>query len=364
VLCYLLENVARRLSGLEEPVVVAASPNKHDDTGRYPEWFGVQVGHAVWDRADYGVEGGTVYESSRNSQELLTAQEVLRWLQEANWRPLVERAFGLKLFNEVLAIIKQHGALWLVISASNDGEDIVFLLPPSGELERVGAPARLDQRLGRARPLSLQWIDPDTWPRLHAAAPAFPADGFSPTEDDQGRLARTPLVEHLQYAFSKLAELPGSFRYVASAGHDPDGSLGDYRYRQDYKRRGPFFSSSWRAIAGETFRIAKPGWSNADFYARDIAKYGASAEMLDAVLNDLESARWRDLFAHAIMPMSDMDPLALLVRGSEHWLIAAETMVFALTNKNSLDLVGACDRITYGQNADKAVIHLFDGRTV
>ena len=59
-----------------------------------------------------------------------------------------------------------------------------------------------------------------------------------------------------------------------------------------------------------------------------------------------------------------MSIMALLVRGSEHWLIAAETMVFALTNKNSLDLVGACDRITYGENADKAVIHLFGGRTV
>jgi hypothetical protein len=85
---------------------------------------------------------------------------------------------------------------------------------------------------------------------------------------------------------------------------------------------------------------------------------------MDAVLNALESARWRDLFARAIMPVSDMDPLALLVRGSERWLIVAETTVFALTIKDRLDLVGACDRITYGENVDKAVIHLFDGRTV
>jgi len=82
------------------------------------------------------------------------------------------------------------------------------------------------------------------------------------------------------------------------------------------------------------------------------------------VLDALESARWRNLFAVAIMPISQMDPLALLVRGSGHWLIAAETTVFALTDKNSLDLVGACDRLTYGKNGGEAVIHLFDGRTV
>jgi hypothetical protein len=361
---YLLGNAAHRLSSLEEPVVVAACPNKFDDTGLYPEWHGVQIGHAVWDHLDYRREGGAVFDTSRNPQELLIAQDVLRWLQEAEWRPLVERAFGLKLFDEVFAIIKQHGAFWFVISASNDGTHIVFLLQPSGELERVGAPARLDQRLGRVRPLLLQWIDPDTWPRLHAAVPAFPADGFSPAEDDRGRVAQTQLVGHLQYAFSKLAELPGSFRYVASAGYDPDGSLGDYRYRQEYKSRGPLFSSSWRAIAGEGFHLAWPGWGNPDFYARNIAKYGASAESLDSVLNALESARWRNLFAVAIMPISQMDPLALLARGSEHWLIAAETTVFALTQKNSLDLVGACDRITYGKNADKAIIHLFGGSTV
>ena len=86
--------------------------------------------------------------------------------------------------------------------------------------------------------------------------------------------------------------------------------------------------------------------------------------MLDAVLKALEAAEWRDLFAQAIMPMSDLDPLALLVRGSERWLIAAETAVFALTDENSLDFVGACDRLTYGRDADKAVIHRFDNHTV
>jgi len=364
VLEYLLENAALRLSSLDEPVVIAASPNKFDDTGRFPEWFGVQIGRAVWDRVDYRQEGGAVFESSRNSQELLTAQDVLRWLQEAGWRPLVEKAFGLTLFNEVLAIIKQHDAIWFVISASNDGKDIVFLLQPSGELERVGAPVRLDQRLGRVRPLLLQWIDPDTWPKLHAAAPAFPADRFSPVKDEGGRIALAQLVDHLQHAFAKLAELSGSFHYIASSGRDPDGSLDNYRYAHDYKGHGPLSSSRWRAIAGEGFRVAQPGWSNPDFYTRGIAKYGEPAEILDAILNALESARWRDLFARAVMPMSEMDPLALLRRGSEHWLIAGETTIFAFTNKNSLDLVGACDRMTDGENADKAVIHLFDGRTV
>ena len=110
VLKYVLENAAHRLSSLEEPVVIAACPNKFDDTGYYPDWAGVQIGHAVWDRLDYrGEEGGFVFESSRNSQELLTAQDVLRWLQEMGWRPLVERALGLKFFNEVSC---HHQAAW------------------------------------------------------------------------------------------------------------------------------------------------------------------------------------------------------------------------------------------------------------
>lgn len=364
VLGYLIENAARRLSGLEEPVVVAACPNKHDDTGLYPEWSGVQVGHAVWDRAYYGAGEGTFYESSRNSQKLLTAQEVLRWLQQAGWRSLVERAFALKLFDEVLAIIKQHGALWLVISASNDGKDIVFLWQSSGELERVGAAARLDERLGRARPLLLERIDPDAWPKIHVAVPVFPADACTPAQDEEGRGAQAQLVEHLQQAFAKLAALPGSFQYIASSGRDPEGAVYDYRYVHDYRRSGPLLSSAWRAIAAEGFRINQPQWSKPEFYARDIAKHGASAEALDALLDALETARWRNLFARAIMPMSEMDPLALLVRRSECWLIAAETTVFAMTDSNCLVPVGACDRMTYGENADKAQIHLFDSPTV
>ena len=111
--------------------------------------------------------------------------------------------------------------------------------------------------------------------------------------------------------------------------------------------------------------MAKSSWNNADFYyARDIAKFGAPAEALDALLNALESAKWRNLFARAIMPMSQMDPLALLVRGSERWLIAAETAVFALTKENGLHLVGACEPMTYGLGGDEAAIHLFDGRTI
>jgi len=345
VLNYLLDKAARRLSGLEEPVVVAACPNKFDDTGRFPDWLGVQVGRAVWERTDYSQEGHySVSEKSQNPDDLLAARDVLRWLQEAEWRPLVERVLDLKLNNEVLAIIKQHGGVWFVIAASNDGEDIVFLLGPSGELDRVGAPARLDQRLGLIRPLILERIDPEAWSRLHAAVPAFPVDEFVCEEDAQVQSSRVQLAAHLQDALSKLRELPTSLRYVASASR---GLL-----------------PLWRVIAADGFQILKESWCTPDMYAKMIARHGVLAEALDAVLNALESARWRDLFARAIMPMALSNSLALLVRGSECWLIANEIAVFVLAPNGNLNLVGACDRIRYGESASSAVIHLFNSSTV
>ena len=42
-----LTAAARDLAALEQPALVAACPNKHDDTGRYPDWLAVQVGRAT-----------------------------------------------------------------------------------------------------------------------------------------------------------------------------------------------------------------------------------------------------------------------------------------------------------------------------
>jgi hypothetical protein len=341
VLKYLLDKAARRLSNLKEPAVVAACPDKFDDTGRFPDWLGVQVGDATWERTDHRRDG-SISERSHNPEDLLAAREVLRWLQDAEWRPLVELAFSLKLYNEVLAVIKQHGALWFVISASNDGEDIAFLIGSSGVLERVGTPERLDQRLGNVRPLLLRRINPDAWPKLHAAVPAFPLDR-SLRESDAD--ARTQLVEMLQDAFSKLGEHHSTFFYVASAPHDP---------------AQPASGWNWRVIAAEGFSIVKFSWVNADAYKKQVARHGATAQALDEVLNKLEIAKWRDLFVRGVLPLSRDASLGLFVRGLERWLIAAETAVFALTPGGGLDCVGACDLITPGETASRTVIHLFN----
>jgi hypothetical protein len=358
VLHYLVDKAARKLSGFAEPVVVAACPNKFDDAASFPDWLGVQVGPAMWERTDYRRESGKVSENSRNPDDLLAVRDLLRWLQEAEWRSVVELVFDLKLYSETLAIIKQHGAVWLVIAASNDGQDIVFLAGTSGELERVGAPARLDQRLGRLRPLILQRIEPDAWPKLHAAVPAFPVDELIREETLEIEDARARLGNLLHDAFSQLIKLPSSVHYVAVASDDVNGSL------DDFKSRGPLFHSSWRMIAADGLRINKERFYPQEMYAKMIARGGDLAASLDSVLNTLESAKWRDLFARSIMPMARSDSLALLVRGSERWLIAAETAVFALTPEGRLVLAGACDRITYGDDAYNAAIHLFEGSTV
>ncbi len=151
--------------------MVAACPNKHDDAGRYPGWLGVQVGRATWERSDYIQEGGDVVENARNPDALPAAREVLAWLQKSGWYGLTERGLGLGLGfkNEVISLIVQHGATWFVV------DHTVFLLGPEGSLLRVGTLERLDHRLGQSRPLLLVRIDPEAWPDLHAAAPAFPA---------------------------------------------------------------------------------------------------------------------------------------------------------------------------------------------
>jgi hypothetical protein len=339
IVSYLLDNAARRLSGLKEPVVVAACPNKFDDIGYFPDWLGVQVGDAMWERTDYRGERGAVSETSRDPDDLVTAREVLRWLQDAEWRRQVELAFGLKLFNEALAVVRQHGAVWFVISASNDGEDIAFLVGSSGALQRVGVPSRLDQRLKRNRPLLLERIDPEAWPRLHAAVPAFPVDGLI---QDKDAAAGAQLVELVQDTFAKLDEVRGSFVYVAAAACDPNH---------------PMAGRDWRAIATDGFAVTKNSWAHQEMYKKMLARYGALAEGLNELVSTLEAAKWRDLFSRSVMPLPHDASLGLLVHGSKRWIIAAETAVFALMPGGGLGLVGACDV----HNADRIVIHLFDG---
>ena len=95
------------------------------------------------------------------------------------------------------------------------------------------------------------------------------------------------------------------------------------------------------------FRCEHADWRNDASYARRVKEGGPGAERLDSVLDSLEQAGWRDLFALGVAPSSPEDVLGLLVRGDECLLIAAQAAVYALRADGILDLVGACDRTMY-----------------
>lgn len=347
---YVLDVAARRLSRLKRVAMIAACPNTNDDMGRFVDWLGVQVGGATWERT----ETRTVTEEARDTHGLATAREVLDWLQDADWRPLVERALGLSLFNEVLAVIVQHEATWFVVSASNDGEEIAFLLGPSGALTRVGTPERLDQRLGRSRPLLLERITPAAWPTLRDAVPAFPVRRPS-TAGTVETLRADKLATLLHQAISRLSPLPDSVRYAANAPSDPQGPA--------------YAMNAWRTVAVnknaasiDAGSIAS--WGNKDWYANRLRQDGGAAGALNDMLDTLEQGKWRDLFVQAVMPLDSNEPLGVLLRGSEWWLIASQTAVFAPAAAGGFELVGACDRILSGHDVAAARLHLFDGTSL
>lgn len=218
---HLLDAAIRGLVGLKEPVVVAACPRKHDDVGRYPDWLGVQVKRATWERSDYFVDGGSdVLENARNPYVLPAAKEVLAWLQSSGWHGLAERACGLRPGDEVIAVIVQHSVTWFVVDYT------VFLLGPNGSLLQVGTLERLDHRLGRSRPLLLTRIEPAAWPDLHAAAPAFPAVRPEASTAAGALEAAILLAKLLHDAVLALRAVPGKLRYVAASDRNPDDDLG------------------------------------------------------------------------------------------------------------------------------------------
>ena len=331
-----------RLSVLTEPVVVAACPNKHDDTGRYPDWLGVQVGRATWERADYRDEGD-ITENARNPEDLSLAREILQSLQESAWRSLVKCALGLDLYDEVVAIVMQHGETWLVISASNSGQNIAFLVGSGCDLVRVGQPERLDERLGHSRPLLLERIEPSGWPLLRELA-AFPVERSVCPDTADARNARLGLAVLVQEASSRLQTARATLTYIAASERHPDY---------------PTNPRAWRTVSLDSIHITRPPFGDNTWYENELKKH-RSIVLLDHLIDALEVFRWRDLFSRGVMRLPYEEPLGLLARDGHTYLIASQTAVFTVTSERDIVLVGACDRICSGHDVTDAVVFLFD----
>lgn len=346
-----LNGAAADLAGLPEPALVAACPFKHNDAGNFSdEWLAVQAGRARWERTVWGI---AVEEQALNPDDLVTARATLRRLEARGWRALTERMFAVKLGDEVLGLVRQHGAYWLVIAGTCSGEDAAFLLDQvAGRLLHVGKAERLDQQLGDPRPLALRSIMPSAWRELHAAAPAFPAVLPEPSTPEAHE-ARCRLAEMFGAASTLIRVIPGSLRYASTA----------HRLSNYSKSRG------WRVVAADgakvnnEYMLTLAGQVDEGRYRQEVARGGRSLGALDGLLDVLDTANLGDLFVAGVMPLRSADSIALLAHGSEVWLVAAGA-VFGLDVNGSIALVGACDELDSGSNVSRAVIHLFDGRSL
>ncbi len=350
MLLELLSGAAADLGELPEPALVAACPFKHDDMGHFSdEWLAVQAGRARWERTVWGI---TAEEQALNPDDLVTSRATLRRLEERGWRALIESTFAVKLGDEVLGLVRQHDAYWLVIAATCSGENAAFLLNQgANRLLHVGKAERLDQQLGDPRPLALTLIMPLAWRELHAAAPNFPAVLPKTVEADE---ARHRLAEIFRAAATLIRAIPGTVRYAATAHRSTNYS----------KSRG------WRAVAADGAKVnnehmfTPTGQTDDSRYTLEVARGGQGLIALDGLLDVLIAARFGDLFTIGVMPLKPTDHVALLARGSDVWLMAAGA-VFGFDSNGSIVVTGACDELPSGwSDASRTVVHLFDRRSL
>ena len=356
-LVQVLTTAASELSTVPQPVLVAANPTKIDHCGNIFDWLAVQVGRAHWERTAHGPDN--VREQSFNPDQLITARAVLRRLVEADWRALAEKAFGEQFRDESLALVLQYEAAWLVVQSSWFGDSsAAFLLDQAGAtLIHVGWAGPLDhvEGLGSLRPLRLDFIRPGVSAALRAAAPAFPC---RLPETPEARYARFRLGEVVGAVATDLRTTPGTRRYVGST----------YRRESGY-------GVGWRMVSideASAFGADQAGRSVGqleDGYAAQVRKGGPGLIDLDRLLRFLDKARWGDMFITGVMPLEESEPVALLARGDDVWIVAAGA-VFSLVPDAGIMLVGVCDLLGQDWNVigygDKGgvVVHLFDGRSV
>ncbi|MBX7190521.1 MAG: hypothetical protein K1X94_00600 [Sandaracinaceae bacterium] len=152
------------LAALAAPLVaVASSPNRFNDVAWY-DWALVRVGSEVVERDAYCVsESEHRGELARASDRARAASRVLERLEHAGWRELFTQSYGLGFDDELLALVVQEGARWLVYASSNcGGREHVFALgghePIAYEAECV---TRTDDELIDGRGLVFaRWDDP------------------------------------------------------------------------------------------------------------------------------------------------------------------------------------------------------------
>lgn len=102
-----------------DPVAIAASPNRFNDI-YWSEWLAVRTPGFFTDQHDFGPSGQDFRaDIAAGPREAQDAARVLDLLERGGWRGRFQDAFGLAWGDEVLGLVVQGGAAWLVFCESN-----------------------------------------------------------------------------------------------------------------------------------------------------------------------------------------------------------------------------------------------------
>lgn len=119
----LLRPAADRLAKLgQNPVAIAASPNRFDDAWTY-EWRAVRCGAFFSEKDSYMGRYNLDRDMVDAPEEAKAALAILDRLETAGWRDLFADAFDMSWGDESLSLVVQDGLTWLVLS-SNQWTDL------------------------------------------------------------------------------------------------------------------------------------------------------------------------------------------------------------------------------------------------
>jgi hypothetical protein len=138
----------------EDPIAIAASPNRFDDAWNY-DWRAVRCGSFFSEKESYMGRYDLDRDIVGAPEAAKVAYSVLKDLEKAHWRDLFAQAYDVEWGDQSLAIVIQNGLSWLVFSANQIGDgDPVFAIWDDGPMSYFGeANERFDWAIQDERPL-------------------------------------------------------------------------------------------------------------------------------------------------------------------------------------------------------------------
>jgi hypothetical protein len=347
-LAALLTETAERLKAFgKTPCLVAEAPNKFNDAHHDDYWYAVQIGQTYWEQSQYFEGSPTVirerseYQGEFTGQQLIaqgsltassniaSAPTVLDDLRKAGWRGLAEAA--LEGYDNVLAVVIQHGQVWLCCTYPVEGEGAAWIWTEGAGFVHFGTCNRLDQDIGSPCPLYFDKVNANAVEHLSADARQY----FAPVIADAAANERlSSLVEDAARQVRAATDMP-----VNLCSRESRWGFYDHAARHSWKPAQVF----WNAKSFNVV-VTKGRWPASSWNPRTKKEdpYPDEAYALSAVLKSLEDADWRSLFGKAFgVPLINTQMLSLFI-GSSFAILVRENSTFLLDN-GRLQFAGLCN---------------------